>query len=201
VVTPDGQQEVVASGLAFPAGVCVTDSGDGVLVTEAWSHSLSRYDLSRGSQHPRTVLWNNLAGYPGRIRTGTGGRYWLSVFALRTHLVELVLLEDEFRTEMMASIAPDYWIQPALRSLNSGLEPLQGGQLKKLGKMKPWAPARSYGLIIQLDAAGAPIASLHSRADADTHGVVVAQPLGDQLLFVSRAREAVMSVPVSAVAS
>ena len=194
LVHPDGRQDVVASGLAFPSGVCVTQAGDSVLVSEAWQHSLTLWNLQRRDDYARTTLWNNFPGYPGRIRRDPSGGYWLSVFALRTHLVEFVLLEDDFRQTMLTSIEPEYWIRPMLRTLNSGLEPLQGGQLKKLGKTKPWAPARSYGLVVQLDAGGAPIASLHSRAAADTHGVVVAQPLADRIVFVSRGRQVVRSV-------
>ena len=194
VVDVQGGQTVLASGLAFPSGVCVTAGGGSVLVSEAWTHSLTAYTLQAGGGHAKSMLWDNFPGYPGRLNRDPAGGYWLSVFALRTHLVEFVLLEDDFRHTMMESIEPEYWIRPMLRTLNSGLEPLQGGQLKKLGKTKPWAPARSYGLVVQLDAGGAPIASLHSRAAAETHGVVVAQPFGDRIVFVARGRQAVMSV-------
>ncbi len=55
------------------------------------------------------------------IRRGSdnagGGGFWLSFFAVRTHLVEFVLREDDFRQEMMKTIPnPAYWISPALAS-------------------------------------------------------------------------------------
>ena len=43
-----------------------------------------------------------------------------------------------------------------------------------MGILKPWAPPRSYGLVIRLDADGQPLYSLHSRVDGDNHGVVAA---------------------------
>ena len=43
-----------------------------------------------------------------------------------------------------------------------------------MGVIKPWAPPRSYGLVIRLERHGAPLYSLHSRVDGNNHGVVAA---------------------------
>lgn len=43
--------------------------------------------------------------------------------------------------------------------------------MKQLGILKPWAPTRSYGLVIHLDARYRPVTSFHSRADGRTHGI------------------------------
>ena len=48
---------------------------------------------------------------------------------------------------------------------------MQGGGLKQLGILKPWAPTRSYGLVVRRDAEGEPRASFHSRADGRRHGI------------------------------
>ena len=73
---------------------------------------------------------------------------------------------------MMEEIDPRYWIAPALRSGNTFLEPMQGGSLKTMGVLKPWAPPRSYGLVIRLDDAGPVRYSLHSRVDGKHHGII-----------------------------
>ena len=63
-----------------------------------------------------------------------------------------MLSEDDFRDEMMRTIAPDYWIAPALATTGSDcLEPMQIGGVKALGIQKPWAPPRSYGLLVRID--------------------------------------------------
>ena len=82
------------------------------------------------------------------------GGYWLTAFTLRTQLVEFVLRETAYRERMMKEIDPRYWIAPALTSGNTFLEPMQGAQLKTMGIIKPWAPPRSYGLVMRLDADG-----------------------------------------------
>ena len=68
---------------------------------------------------------------------------------MRTHLVEFVLREDDFRQEMMATIPPGLWIAPALATSGHCLEPMQFGWIKALGIEKPWAPPRSYGLLVR----------------------------------------------------
>ena len=50
----------------------------------------------------------------------------------------------------MAEIDPEYWIAPKLKSGQSFLEPMQGAHIKTMGVIKPWAPPRSYGLVIRL---------------------------------------------------
>ena len=72
---------------------------------------------------------------------------------------------------MMREIAPDYWLAPSLAPRPHFLEPLQGGALRMHSRLKPWAPSRSYGLVVRLDASFRPVDSFHSRADGQRHGV------------------------------
>ena len=183
------EAEVVADGLAWPAGVAVEAGPDAILVTQAWSHRVDRFDRSTKRLLP---LADNLPGYPGRIAAAGGGGFWLALFALRTHLVEFVLRQRDFRQEMMRTIHPDFWIRPDLRTIDSGLVPLQGGGIRKLGITKPWAPPRSYGLVCRLDADGTPVESLHSRAGARHHGVTAVRPDGADLWIVSRGGDRVL---------
>ena len=119
-------------------------------------------------------MLDNLPVYPSRLSPAAGGGYWLTAFVARSQLVEFVLREPAYRRRMMAEIDPEYWIAPRLRSGLSFKEPMQGAHIKTMGVVKPWAPPRSYGLVIRLDASGAPLYSLHSRVDGDNHGVVAA---------------------------
>jgi hypothetical protein len=159
-----GASECVQRGLAWPAGLAV--DGEALVVSEAWRHRLVRLDAGRRQQ----VLHADLPGYPGRLAAADGGS-WLAVFAPRTQLVEFVLREPAYRRRMVAEVPSPFWIAPKLRSGRSFYEPLQGGGVKHLGLLKPWAPTMSAGLAVKLDAAFQPRLSLHSRADGATHGV------------------------------
>lgn len=187
-VDAEGRARVLAEGLAWPAGLLV--QGDRVVLAEAWAHRLIA--LPRAGGKPVTVL-DNLPAYPGRLSAGADG-IWLSCFAPRSQLIEYVLREKAFRNRMMAEVPPEFWVAPALRSGRSFQEPLQGGAVKQLGVLKPWAPTRSYGLVVRLDEAFLPRQSLHSRADGRHHGITSALRLAERLLVTSRGGDAVLSV-------
>jgi hypothetical protein len=186
----DGATTVLATGLAYASGVTLTAAGDALLVSEAWAHRISRFSLT-GTRE--AALRENLPGYPGRLSPATGG-YWLAVFALRTQLVEFVLTQRDYVAAMMDTIEPEHWIRPALRGLNNGLEPLQGGQIRKLGVIKPWAPPRSYGLVARLDDDGHVSESLHSRGGRQRHGVTSVRQFGDRVLVAVRGGDVVLEV-------
>jgi hypothetical protein len=142
--------------------------------TESWAHRVSRMPLLETSAaRPQSVL-RNLPGYPARLHPDGRGGFYLALFARRTHLIEFVLKEDDFRQEMIASMPPDYWIAPAYAGGADCLEPMQIGGVKALGIQKPWAPPRSYGLLVHLDANGEPTSSIHSRAGGRFHGITAA---------------------------
>lgn len=185
-----GAVRVLASGLAWPNGLLATASG--LLVSESWRHRLRRIDA--GSD---TVL-EQLAGYPGRLAATPDGGYWLTLFAMRTKLVEFVLLEDAYREEMMRTVEPRYWVAPMLSSSGDHLEPLQGGAVKQLGILKPWAPPRSYGLVVRLDAQLQPIYSLHSRAAGRRHGITSAVQRGSTLYLTARGGNQLLAVDLAA---
>ncbi|WP_068304597.1 hypothetical protein [Pararhodobacter sp. CCB-MM2] len=157
----DGGMTRIAAGLAWPSGLAV-DAG-GIVVAEGWRHRLVR--LAGGQ-----VLLSDLPAYPGRLSKAPGG-WWLSAFAPRSQLVEFVLREPGYRQRMMAEVPMEYWVAPKLRSGHSFYESLQGGGVKQLGKLKPWAPTMSAGFCIRLDEQFQPTGSLQSRADGQTHGV------------------------------
>lgn len=196
-----GVARVLCDRLAYPNGVALAPERDALLFTQAWDHSLSRYHLAGARAGQVDVVRDNLVGYPAGISPAGGGRYWLSFFALRTHLVDFILTQHSFRREMMRTIDPVYWVRPALRTLNSGLEPLQGGGIKKLGRTKPWAPPRSYGLLALIDADGEFVESLHSRADGRRHGVVSSRQFGDELFICCKGSDELLRATLNGAAA
>ena len=98
--------------------------------------------------------------------------------------------------QMMADIADEFWIAPSIAAARSFLEPLQGGALKQLGILKPWAPTRSYGLIVRLDDGFEPRASLHSRADGRRHGVTSCIEADGRLIATSKGGDVIVSIPL-----
>lgn len=183
----------LADGLAWPYGILA--DGPSALVAESWRHRLLR--LSGGPRPSEPVL-SDLPAYPARIVPASGGGAWLTLFAPRRQLIEFVLRERAYRTRMMREIEPAHWVAPTLAPMQSFLEPLQGGTLKKLAKLKPWAPSLSYGLIARLDANWQPVRSFHSRADGTRHGVTSCLEIDGRLLATSSGGGVVLSVDVAA---
>lgn len=159
-----GKGTPLAQGLAYPYGVCLTESG--IAVSEAWAYRVVLIEDGK----VRPVL-TDLPGYPSRLIPAPQGGYALAVFAPRNQLVEFVLREPEFLQAMTTQVHPDYWIAPKLMWGEGFKEPMQGAALKTMGIIKPWAPTWSYGLVIVLDDAFQPVEAFHSRADGSRHGV------------------------------
>ena len=182
----------IADDMAYPYGVAITARGE-VIVSESWRHRLL---LLSESSVART-LYGDIPGYPARLVVDPeSDGIWLSVFAPRMQLIEFVLREDEYRARMMRDIIPEHWIAPSLHPSRSFLEPLQGGSLKQLGEMKPWAPSRSYGLVVRLDAEGQPLESMHSRANGTRHGVTSCLPHDGAVLVASKGGGVIAAVEV-----
>ncbi len=169
-----------------PGGLA--DAPDGYLwFTESFGHSLSRARITTpGAIGPTENIIRNMPGYPSRLALAAVGGFWLSLFGVRTHLVEFVLKEDDFRYEMMRTIPRPYWIAPIISSTRDSLEPLQLGGLRALGVEKPWAPPRSYGLLARLDADGEVIETLHSRVGGKNHGITDAVETAQGVVIVSK---------------
>lgn len=184
---------VVAGSLAWPAGVAVAPDQRALLVAESWTHRLLAIPREGGA--PR-VLVKNFAGYPGSLTADPEGDYWICFFALRSQLTEFVLREAGFRKRMMETVPPELWISPTLGGRLDVREPTQVGRIKKLGIQKPWAPARSYGLVARIDATGYALESLHSRSAGTVHGVTGAVRRGEELLVVAAGHGKLVAAPV-----
>jgi sugar lactone lactonase YvrE len=189
-----GGARVMADKLAWPLGLAVSHDGKEVWVAESWSHRLTAFARSGGNAR---VIVKNYSGYPGRLSRDASGGYWMAFFGLRTQLTEFVLRERVFCEEMMRTVPPDLWIGPALDGNVNPREPTQIGRIKKLGIQKPWAPARSYGLVARLNDRGEAVETLHSRVDGMTHGIVAVRPVGARVLAVAKGRNCLVEVPLA----
>ncbi len=194
---PGHDPQCLRRNLAFPNGVLMEGDGRHLVVTESWTHGVTRYAIQGGAQGGMETLIDNLPGYPSRISAARGGGYWLAIFAMRTQLVELVLRDQAFKQDMMRSLAPELWIRPALASTGSHLEPLQMGGVRKLGIRKAWAPPRSYGLVLRVDNSGAIVESMHSRVGGHCHGVMAAREIDGRLLIVSKGNHRLLAAPLA----
>lgn len=188
---------VLVDKLAYPAGLCLDrKAGDAFLVSEAWRHRLIRVAMTGET---REVL-AGLPAYPGRLIASSSEGFWLACFSVRSQLQEFVLREDRYRRHMIAEVPPDFWIAPSLSSGKSFKEPLQAGGVIRLGMHKPWAPTRSYGLVIRLDPQCQPVWSLHSRASGVRHGITSIRETGGRLMIASKGRGEILAVDHTALA-
>lgn len=185
---------VLAQGLRYAFGASAMDGS--VLISESWRHRLVAVAPGGASK----VMLSHLPVYPSRLSPARGGGWWLTAFIARTQLVEFVLREPAYRKRMMAEVDPEYWIAPRLSTGGSFKEPMQGAHLKTMGVVKPWAPPRSYGLVIRLDAACKPVFSLHSRVDGANHGIVAAVECGEWLYMIAKGPRRVLRLPIEGLA-
>jgi hypothetical protein len=186
-----GRVRTIASGLHYAFGVCAASGA--LLVSESWRHRVVAIAEDGG----RRAILDNLPVYPSRLSPAASGGFWLTAFAARTQLVEFVLRENAYRRRMISEIDPAYWIAPKLKSGQSFLEPMQGAHIKTMGVVKPWAPPRSYGLIIRLDAAGVPLYALHSRVDGVNHGIAAAVEIDGSLFALAKGPGRLLRVPLA----
>ena len=162
------EAQVLDDGLGWPAGVA-SDGVGGFLLSLAMDHRVERRTLA--SPRAGAALAANMAGYPGRIRERAAGGWWIAMPYLRNRATELILGDDAIRADMAANVDPTLWLVPMLRSENVYRDPLQIGQQRVMGVLKPWAPPRAYGLALRLDPDGRIVESAHSRPDGSRKGV------------------------------
>lgn len=189
----EGQETEIANGLGYPYGLALAPDGR-LVVSEGWKHRLLAIDPNRPER--REELYSDLPAYPARLTRAEDGGYWLAAFAPRSQMVEFVLREAGYRNRMIAEIHPDHWVAPSMKSRQSFLEPLQGGGVKQLGILKPWAPSWSYGLVIRLGEDFIPVSSHHSRADGTHHGVTSVLQDGNRLYVASRGGNKILSLHI-----
>lgn len=169
----DGKASLnLLDNLAWPSGITMV-AHNSFCVSEAWDHKVSFFNIDNETL---SVTYDNrvidkLPAYPGRLLFDSEmNNLWVVFFAPRNQLVEFILTEDEFRKRMVNEIDPVLWAAPCLRSGKNIREPLQQSGIKTMGYLKPWAPAFSYGLVVQFDLDLNAQASFHSRTNGSFHG-------------------------------
>lgn len=189
---PDTNQlRVLKQGLKYAYGALV-DAHGGIYTSESWAHRIVQITQGNASS-----VFQDMPGYPSRLIKADAGGYWLTVFAPRNQLVEFVLQETGFKQAMMANVDSKYWIAPALSSGHDFIEPMQQGGVRQMGVLKPWAPARSYGLVVRLDEGFQPQYSLHSRVGGNHHGVTAVAEFHGALLVLSKGASKVLRLALS----
>lgn len=186
-----GRATLLADRLAWPNSAIETAPGR-IVVTESWRHQL----LALGGGRAMPVL-SDLPGYPARLARAGDGGYWLAVFAPRSQLVEFILRERGFRERMIREMDSEFWVAPSLHHATDYREPLQSGAIRQLGELKPWAPSRSYGLIVRLDHDFDPVDSLHSRANGKRHGITSCLEIGGRLLVASKGGGVILGIELA----
>jgi hypothetical protein len=176
-----GEVKILRRNLGYPAGIIAQPDGS-VVVSEAWTSQL----IGIGADGRTTVLLDQIPGYPGRLIARSGGGYWLCIFAPRSPLIEFVLRETGYRTAMLRDLDPAHWVAPKYESGVSFHAPMQGGALKQMGILKPWAPTLSYGLVAELADNFVPRDSYHSRAGGLRHGMTAALEHQGELWLAGR---------------
>jgi hypothetical protein len=179
-----GATRVLTDGLSCPMGICRGADG-GLIVTLLERASI--VDIAgkaRQSGYP---------GYLGRIRKSESG-YVLSCLARRDPLIEFLKTEKEFVAAMKANLDPRHWISPRVSPEFSHDFPIELGATRLFGKIKPWAPSFSYGLVIELDEMLTPTGSAHSRADGFRHAITDAMCWNGDLIAVSRASGEILNL-------
>jgi hypothetical protein len=176
---------VLADGLRFPSGIsAIAGNPDRLAVSEAWAHRI--IEISRSERRITGTLATHLPSYPSRIIALAAGGYVLTNYAVRSQLIEFILREKRYLRRMLREVPPEYWIAPTLSCGHSFKEPLQAGGIIRLGVHKPWAPSRSYGLLIGLDAGFSTVWSAHSRANGIRHGVTSAIDQGGRIIALAQ---------------
>jgi hypothetical protein len=189
-----GDRQCLAKDLAFPYGIAVDEAKKRLLVSESWRHRVIAIPMNGGVPEP---ILTKLPGYPARLSVRPGG-YVMSLFAPRNRLIEFVLLEDDYRADMMREIEDRHWIAPSLSPSRSFLEPLQNGGVRVMGIHKPWSPTRSYGLVVELDEDLQPTMSFHSRANGLRHGVTSAIAVEDSIIVAAKGGDVILKLATSA---
>ena len=185
----------LAGDLAFPYGLAPRTK-ESVLVSESWNHRVLSVEVHVPFK-PEVVV-PELPAYPSRIAVDPEGGFWLSLVAPRNEIIEFVLRQPNYCSRMMKEVPYDYWVAPTLRSGESFLEPLQGGGVKQMGLLKPWAPTLSYGLVARFDASGTITESLHSRAGGQRHGTTSCALHGGELYVASKGSNSILRTDLGA---
>lgn len=179
-----GETRVVASGLHCPMGVCLDAHGKPLV---------SLLERAAIVDAEGTVRQAGYPGYAGRLRR-LGSGYALTCLSRRDPLIEFLKTERAFVAEMKRTIDPKHWISPRINPEFSHDFPIELGATRLFGKVKPWAPSFSYGLLIEMDEKLMPVGSAQSRADGRRHAICDVATWNGDLVAASRATGEILNL-------
>ncbi len=142
---------LLADGFAFANGVAVAADQSYVLINETFTYRISRVWLSGDKAGQKDILLDALPAMPDGIARADNGTYWVAMYGLRPKLVDQVHDKP--------------WLKNLLAKLPRALAPVP----------KP------YGFIVQINADGEILQSLHDQAAVAIGEVTSVQPEADGL--------------------
>lgn len=157
--------EVLLEDLYLPNGIEMGPDGDSLIIAELGKRRLLRYYFRGAHQGDLEVFADNLPGEPDNVRRSPRGGYWVAFAFGRA----------QGSPALMDHLAP----YPLVRKSVARLLYLLGSTLKYATTLYDWVPLKDvaaridngwilyemvpkYGLIVELDASGKIIRSLHS---------------------------------------
>ena len=146
-----GKLTLLADDLFFANGVAVAADQSFVLVNETYAYRTTRVWLSGDKAGQRDLFISKLPGLPDGIARDADGSFWMALYAPRSELLDK--------------------LHPI---------PFAKNQLAKLPPQLAPVPA-PYGFVVQLDATGNIIHSLHDQAAVAIGEITSVQPESDGL--------------------
>jgi sugar lactone lactonase YvrE len=150
-----GEVRVLLEGLYFANGVALSPEEDFVLINETYRYKITRYWLKGPNAGTHEIFVDNLPGFPDNISVSKNGTFWVALFTIRNEAADK-LHPFPTRKNLLAKVPPGLWPKP-----------------------KP------YGLVIELDAEGNIIQSLHDPTGENLKEITSAQEYGDYLYLGS----------------
>jgi sugar lactone lactonase YvrE len=126
-----GATDVLEDGLYFANGVAVAADDSYVLVNETYRFRVRRHWLTGPRAGQSEIFASNLPGYPDGISRSPRGTYWVALFTTRNPRAD--------------------WLSP---------RPFAKKTLSRLPRAM-WPKPEPYGLVLELDADGTILRSLH----------------------------------------
>lgn len=123
--------KVVVRDLCFANGVALADDESFLLINETYRYRIHKHWLTGEKAGTTEVLIDNLPGFPDNLSRSPRGTFWVAMFTVRKDLLD-AMHPMPFSKELLAKLPKPLWPKP-----------------------------RHYGLVIEMDASGRVLRSLH----------------------------------------
>ena len=150
-----GEVKVLVKDLYFANGVALSPEEDFVLINETYRYRITRYWLKGPDAGTHEIFVDNLPGFPDNISVNRKGNFWVALFTIRNEVADK-LHPFPTRKNLLSKVPP-----------------------------RLWPKANTYGLVLELDAQGNIIQSLHDPTGEYLTGITSAQEYGDYLFLGS----------------